>query len=31
MDLLYVGLCIGFYLAIVGLVARCHKLGGCGQ
>ncbi len=28
MDFLYVGLCIGFYLLTVALVAGCDKLGG---
>lgn len=28
MDVLYIGLCIGFYLLTVALVAGCNKLGG---
>lgn len=28
MDLLYIGLCIGFYLLAIALVAGCRKLGG---
>lgn len=28
MDLLYIGLCIGFYVLTIALVTGCRKLGG---